>query len=116
MANDSLKQEARARQSLPEILGILDKKSPDSGSFDDILQAMTFSLTFTSSQWCLFWRLLNVGCMLADELLDLISGPTSKAKPDTALLWNRLSEELAMHLEQNEVQRIVGKGAFKMTR
>ena len=104
MANDILEHEARARQSHSEISGILDDKSPNSVVFDDILQTMTFSLTFTSSQWRLFWRLLNVGCMLADQLLDLSSNASKKAEPGAALLWNRLSAELAALLQKNEVQ------------
>ena len=75
-----------------------------------ISEAMTISLTLTSSQWCLFWRLLTVGCMLADELLDLLTGPTPRIKPDTALLWNRLSAQLAMHLNNDEVLSREAKG------
>jgi len=60
-------------------------------ALDDMLRAATFSLTFTSAQWRLFWRLLNVGCMLADELLDLVEHPNHTAKPKVALLWNQLS-------------------------
>ena len=104
MANGSLEHEACARQSHSLKPEILNDKQPDSGAFNDILQAMTFSLTFTSSQWCLFWRLLNVGCMLADELLDSRENPNQTARPDTALLWNQLSTELAALLKKDEVR------------
>ncbi len=103
MDNVSLKHEARARQSRSAKPEISNNKQPDSGAFDDILQAMTFSLTFTSSQWRLFWRLLNVGCMLADELLDLVTNPDLTARPGTALLWNQLSSELAALLKKDEI-------------
>ena len=103
MGNVSLKQEACARQlhsSKPKNINI---SLPDSDSFGGIFQAMSFSLTFTSSQWCLFWRLLNVGCMLADQVLDSVSYPMQETKPDTALLWNRLSDQLAASLKKDEV-------------
>lgn len=71
---------------------------------------MTFSLTFTTSQWRLFWRLLNVGSMLADEALDLLENPkTSIPVPDTARLWNQLSTELADLLKRDEVRVTEGK-------
>ena len=115
MDNGSLKHETRARQSPSSNLEILDNKQPDSDAFSDTLQAMSFSLTFTSSQWCLFWRLLNVGCMLSDELLDSRAYPDQIARPDTALLWNRLSTELAALLKKDEVRMTRGK-APKTTR
>ena len=105
MASDSLKHEARTRQSHSEIPETLNNKAPDSGAFGHIPRSMTFSLTFTFPHWCLFWRLLNVGCMLADEVLDLAESPKKKAEPDAALLWNRLSSELAALLQKNEVQQ-----------
>ena len=103
MANGSLEHEACARQSHSLKPEILDDKQSDSGAFNDILQAMTFYLIFTSSHWCLFWRLLNVGCMLADELLDLVTNPNQTARPDSALLWNQLSTELAALLKKDGV-------------
>lgn len=103
MANDILEQEARTRQSHVDIPGI-SKKASDVGELDGILQAMTFSLTFTSSQWCLFWRLLNVGCVLADELLDLYNNPKQVVCPNEARLWNTLSTELAACFKKDEIK------------
>jgi hypothetical protein len=64
--------------------------------------AMTFSITLTASQWCLFWRLLNVGSMLSDELLDSQPPPNQQASK-TAHLWNRLSSEFAALLERGDI-------------
>ena len=105
MANGSLEHEARARQSHPEILEAFPIKSPVNRIFGDLLQAKTFSLTFTSSQWQLFWRLLNVGCMIADELLDIARYPAQTVSPDSARLWNELSAKLATAFQDDEWQR-----------
>ena len=115
MANRSLEHEARSRQSHSNIREILNDHPPDSEVFGDIFQNMTFSLTFTSSQWCLFWRLLNVGCMLSDELLDLVESPNQIVRPDSAVLWNQLSSELAAQFKHDEIQCRQEKGKDSTT-
>src|SRR3990167_3679748 len=115
MANGSLEHEARTRQSHSTVQEILDENASDSEVFGDLFQNMTFSLTFTSSQWCLFWRLLNVGCVLSDELLDLFENPNQKVCPDNSVLWNQLSSEFAAQFRQDEIKCHQKKGDSKTT-
>ena len=102
MANDSLEHDAHARHSDSEIPKTLHNKTSNFDVFGATFGSMTFSLTFTASEWCLFWRLLNVGCMLSDELLEWVSYPKRVPKPATALLWNQLSSEFAALLQAKE--------------
>lgn len=104
MDNGSLKHETGARQHHSSKSESFSQILSDKDAFCDTLQAMHFSLTFTASEWRLFWRLLNVGCMLADELLDLHENPQHSTTGDSALLWNTLSTELADRLKYDVIQ------------
>lgn len=59
--------------------------------------AFTFSLTFTEVSWCQFWRLLTVGCVMSDCLMQ---GNTSTI----ATTWNQLSTEVTQLLIQGKVE------------
>ncbi len=101
MDNDSLKHEARTRQSHPEALPESNNKEPNSGHFCDILQGAHYSITFNASEWRLFWRLLNVSSMLADEILDHASNSSQPFALETVRLWEKLSDQLASVLKKD---------------
>lgn len=104
MDNDIVKHEARSRQSHPEALPESNNKEPNSGPFCDILQGARYSITFNASEWRLFWRLLNVSSMLADEILDHASNSSQPFALDTVRLWRTLSDQLASALKKEACQ------------
>lgn len=89
---------SRQGQSLESESETLSNETPEElGLSCDMVQAMTFHLTFTTSSWRLLWRVLTIGSVLADELLELVDNPKRLAEPTSALLWNELSAKLARH-------------------
>ena len=73
-------------------------------SLDDMLQAMTFSLTFNPGEWRLLWRLFTVGAILSDEIQALASEHPELVGIQNAKLWDRLSTELSHILNKGKKQ------------
>ena len=87
MAKPSLIHEAGTRQS---------KKSSE----------VTFAFTLTESQWRLFWRLLTVGCGLSDDLIDVLEGRENNVTVARAYLWQKLSNEFAIVMQNGEIEHL----------
>jgi len=75
---------------------------------------VTHIINLTSAQWALFWRLMVVGSVIADDLIDIYISKESCIYPSTAELWKRLSAEyIKIFDEDSHVYSKVIKGPVR---
>jgi len=60
------------------------------------------TLQFSASQWQLFWRLLVVGCIMSDHLIEAAE-QFAAVSSHAAKLWNELSSEVAEIVSNGEI-------------